>query len=268
MAKLIHLSDLHFGDPLLSWGLLRSQGQIFSKQSIGLVNHLANQHRHFDPKKKELLIENLVTIDWDIIVITGDLVHLGTKAEFKLARTMLEPLIQKGTVLLTAGNHDRYTPKTLGRIEDTFGDCYPFNQSSPCVFEGPNQWGLIELPMARPSGLWAKGKFSGQFEEYKQLIERRGKKPTLLYGHYPLYHPPGRSERFGHQLWNLENVRALTQLPGIKGYLHGHMHESWAFQPAGTDLWSINAGGSLKDGYWSLQLAEQGIFPSKQPLQF
>ena len=201
------------------------------------------------------------------MIISGDLVHLGTAAEFRLARKILEPLIQKGSVLLTAGNHDRYTPRALGLIEDSFGDCYPFNQAKPAVFSAPENWQVLELPMSRPSGFWAKGKMTADIEEYRSLILGCAGKPVLLYGHYPLFHPKDHREAFGHRLWQLKQVRTLTHLPGVKAYLHGHMHVNWAFQPEDNpELWEVNAGGTLRAGYWALELKEEDVCLSRHKL--
>jgi len=264
MPRIIHLSDLHFGDSLLTWEHLKSQGQVFSKQFIGWANHRLNPKRHFGETIKTKLVERLLHADWDLLIITGDLVHLGSDAEFDLARNNLELLIKKGPVLLTAGNHDRYTPQSLGRLEHFFGDCYPFDQPGPTIFQGPGDWGFLELPQSAPTLLGSKGKFSGEFEVYQELILSRQGKPTVLYGHYPLFHPTGQSEAFSHRLWGAGQVAQLAQLPGVKAYLHGHMHKSWAFQPPGSSLWSLNAGGSLKEGYWSLELEQNELTVVKQ----
>jgi len=261
MPRLIHLSDLHFGDILLNWGHLKAHGQRYSKQLLGLANHRFNASRTFNEEVKAKLIERLCQIEWDILVISGDLVHLGTDPEFKLARESLDPLIRKGKVLVTAGNHDRYTPATMGRIESHFADCYPFNEPEPVVTLGPGDWGFLELPLSAPSTLGAKGRFMGDLEVYRRLILERQGKPTILYGHYPLFYPQGISEGFGHRLWGQKEVIELTELPGVKAYLHGHMHQSWAIQPRGTGLWSINAGGSLTQGHWCLDLSSSDLSP-------
>lgn len=264
MAKLLHLSDLHFGDELLGWRWLAKEGGLFSKGSLGLWNHQWNSQRKFDPQRRESLLRGLVEQDWDLMVISGDLVHLGTKPEFKLARTLLEPLIQKGPVLLTAGNHDRYTPKAWGLIEEVFGDCFPFDRPWGTPFEGPEGWLLYELPLSRPSGFWAKGKLQQDWRDWLEVLSGAPERPKIVYGHYPLFYPPGAKESFGHKVWAQERLGRSLSERGVKAYLHGHLHQSWAFEPPGTGLWSVNAGGSLAQGYWSIALEHQSVFPSRQ----
>ncbi|MDT8446750.1 MAG: metallophosphoesterase [bacterium] len=277
MLQVLHLSDLHFGDGQLSLGLLQREGGLFNKRLLGFANRKFNRKRRFAEERKLALIEYCMDLDFDYLILSGDLTHLSTSAEFLEARAALEPLLSKvpGRVLLTAGNHDRYTRSATQEklLELHFGDCFPFidtEHQGPHFLIDPQGWMFLELPMSRPTGLHSKGKLAWNLQAYRDLLAAYPNHQKLLYGHYPLVYPGGQSEAFSHSLAGRKEVLQLLKQPGVRGYLHGHIHHSWAFQPfAETDFWSVNAGGSVKEGGYLISLSAEGlpwISPSKLEL--
>ena len=261
--KILHLSDLHFGANQAGLG---GAGP-FSKRLLGLSNLKLNPKRKPDPRVQEAIINQALALDWDYLILSGDLTHLGTKPEFDEARTRLEPLITKapGRLLLTAGNHDRYVLQSLGLLEKTFGDCFPFNQNRVGVphLITEEGWLIAELPMARPA--WgAKGQVQLEYNEVKEFF-LGANLPVLLYGHYPLVWPAGFREPFTHSLWAREQWAQLCELAPVAAYLHGHVHQNWAFEPPKGNYWAVNAGGSLWSGGYLLTLASNRCLPP-QPL--
>lgn len=237
MIRVLHLSDLHFGDDQLGLELLRREGGLWGKRLLGLANRKFNRKRQFSAERRWALLEQCLALDFDYLILTGDLTHLSTSAEFLEARAALEPLLDKarGRVLLTAGNHDRYTRPAAAEqlLELHFGDCFPFfqEQPGPHFLIDPEGWMFVELPMSAPTGLHSKGRVQGRVEEYLELFDAYKEHPKVLYGHYPLVHPQGVREAFTHSLGGRSAWERLLKAPGVLGYLHGHMHQSWAFQP-------------------------------------
>ena len=64
-------------------------------------------------------------MEWDHLVITGDLTQLSLEEEFELAHETLEPLLRRGEARVTIlpGNHDRYVadPETWAAYRARFG---------------------------------------------------------------------------------------------------------------------------------------------------
>ena len=95
----LHLTDLHFG--------LKGQDCLWPNLREPFFEDLADLHNRSGP--------------WDAVLFTGDLVQLGTSAQFKeMQAKFLDPLWAKldelgsgnASLLAIPGNHDLYRPKT------------------------------------------------------------------------------------------------------------------------------------------------------------
>lgn len=249
---LIHLSDLHFGEKSLSLGNVLSYSGLFSKRIIGYLNHRLFRKKKFDPETKERVIEKLLGMEWDYLVISGDLTILAMEEEFVEAREALEPILQKGKVLLTPGNHDYYCvdatrPDLLAKY---FGDCFPFDRKQEVNFLELNHRAILyEVNMAvpRPAFL-SHGKICGNPEKIAEHMKNHAVDRTkLVVGHYPVFLPEGVAESFHHALANRSRMQRFLIQNEVDLYLHGHMHQSWRFQPQKDNkLTCINSGGCCR----------------------
>ncbi len=260
---LIHISDIHFiNDQTLLRGLLEN-GRIFTKRHLGWLNYSLRRRRHFDPTLKTRLFDRLHEINWDYLVISGDLTTLSLNREFNKARKAITPLMQRGNVLLTAGNHDRYTKEnaTNDTIRSIFNDCWPYNQESKRddqvnIYELGDNAVLLELDMATPRIFYSsRGKIPCNLKSIKNILKKNYKnKIKIIIGHYPAFLPPNEHEGYLHEISKKKEFQQFLLTCEIDFYLHGHIHKSWIYKPdEEADLLCINSGGCCRyaEGEWA-----------------
>ncbi len=253
---LLHVSDLHFSsdsirirDLLNPWGML-------SKRSIGRLNYRLRRKNHFPKETRNRLIKRLESWYWDYLVISGDLTTLALEREFIEARDCLEPLIRKGTVILTAGNHDRYLPQVVkpDLIAKYFGDCFPFapdlvSSGNMRFLELGEKAVLFELDMSVPrSWISSRGKIRVSLKQYeKELSEKYTDRLKIAVGHYPVFLPANEHEGYFHSLEGKDEIGRFLFDNRVGVYLHGHIHKTWSFKPKDSQvLVCVNSGGCCR----------------------
>ena len=115
--RVVHLTDLHFHAPV---GAL----QLLGKRALGQANLVfRGRSAQFGGASRDAVVDDVLSLDPDLVVITGDLTALATDAEFAAAHAALAPLLATLPVAMVAGNHDRYTRGSArsGRMERHFG---------------------------------------------------------------------------------------------------------------------------------------------------
>ncbi|MCP4749363.1 MAG: metallophosphoesterase [Proteobacteria bacterium] len=253
---LFHVSDLHFSDDTLRFrDLTKTQG-MFSKQTVGWMNYRLRRRSQFRSEFRQRVIDQLKRSDWDYLVISGDLTSLSLDREFRQARNSLEPLIQKGRVIITPGNHDRYVPAALNPdlLAKHFGDCFPFSDGSAlqgdvrCLELGEKAV-LMEIDMSVPrSPISSRGRLGADWEKQAEILSKKYKEwLKIVVGHYPAFLPKNKYEGFLHSLAGKKKLQRFLVENRVDLYLHGHIHESWRFTPKRSPYpLSINSGGCIR----------------------
>ena len=112
-STIIHISDLHFHS------YPQTLSELNAKRILGATNLLIRRAREFPLKRAELMVKRIQNMEWDHLVISGDITQLSLEREFSLARETLDPLLIKSDrVTIIPGNHDRYIDLQKG--EDFF----------------------------------------------------------------------------------------------------------------------------------------------------
>jgi 3',5'-cyclic AMP phosphodiesterase CpdA len=244
---LIHVSDLHVHR------LPRHPGLYFSKRALGAANLVLRRGRRFPPARARALVAQLAALDWQHLLVTGDLTQLGTAAEFARARDLLAPLLARGprAVTVLPGNHDRYVPEPPGRgaFEAHFGE-YALSgalltrQLTECWWLAawdsavPAPWnsaaGRVAPETLAATSAWLAGLPAGA--------------RVIVANHYPVFFPPPHQYAAHHDLTNQEAVaRWLLEHP-VRLYLHGHIHHNWVHTVAGAHdpLTCVNSASSTQ----------------------
>ena len=250
-ATIIHISDLHF----------HSYPQKFSdcnaKRILGAANLLIRRAREFPIKRAKLLVEKILKMDWDHLVISGDITQLSLEREFSLAREILDPLLVKTErVTVIPGNHDRYVYQQHGTDLFTkyFGDI--FGTSELHVSKINQDWVLVGWDSAHPNDLrTAAGTVKNiTIQATEKLLQNFPDQTNfIVVNHYPLTFPEDWKFDRSHELYNLVPVRNwILQNPQIRLYLHGHIHLNWVHRlprDSAPELLLVNSAASCSKLY-------------------
>ena len=250
-ATIIHISDLHF----------HSYPQKFSefnaKRILGATNLLIRRAREFPLKRAKLLVEIIQKMEWDHLVISGDITQLSLEKEFSLAREILDPLLIKSErVTVIPGNHDRYINQHDGTDLFTkyFGEFFGKNEIH--VSEINQKWVLVGWDSAHPNDLrTAAGTVKNiTIQATEKLLQNFPDQTNfIVVNHYPLTFPEDWKFDRSHELYNLVPVRNwILQNPQIRLYLHGHIHLNWVHRlprDSAPELLLVNSAASCSKLY-------------------
>lgn len=230
---LAHLSDAHIG-PLPQ----PRRHELVGKRLTGYLNWTrARVHAH-DMSLLAALVADMKAQRPDHIAMTGDILNIGLKAEYPLARAWLETLGAPQEVSFVPGNHDAYVKRTLPDLAASFapwtkGDrgetTYPYLRLRGNV-------ALVGLSSGVPTPPFiASGRLGrGQCEAAAKLLAEAGRA-----GHVRvvmIHHPPQRGgAAFGRALTDAEDFEAVIRRVGAELILHGHNHRQMISHMEGPD---------------------------------
>ena len=250
-TTIIHISDLHFHS------YPQNLSEFNAKRILGATNLLIRRAREFPLKRAKLLVEIIQKMEWDHLVISGDITQLSLEKEFSLAREILDPLLIKSEwVTVIPGNHDRYINQHDGTDLFTkyFGEFFGKNEIH--VSEINQKWVLVGWDSAHPNDLrTAAGTVkSSTIKATEKLLHNFPDQTNfIVVNHYPLTFPEDWKFDRSHELYNLIPVRNwILQNSQIRIYLHGHIHLNWLHRlPRDSDpeLLLVNSAASCSKLY-------------------
>lgn len=241
---LIHISDLHVHR------LPRRPGDWLSKRGVGALNLLLRRAREHPIARARRMVEVLEAMEWNHLVITGDLTQLALDTEFERLHNLLSPLLARGPERITVlpGNHDRYVDDAAGRAAQArlfgayFGGAGDSGEGGATAAIGTKRltehwwlaaWdstrvtrafdatGLVRPETLRATEAWIAGLPPGA--------------RVIVANHYPVATPTEHPSPHLHDLVNREEVLAWLQSHPVTLYLHGHVHHNWTMTLPGLN---------------------------------
>ena len=250
-ATIIHISDLHFHS------YPQKLSEFNAKRILGATNLLIRRAREFPLKRAKLLVEIIQKMEWDHLVISGDITQLSLEKEFSLAREILDPLLIKSErVTVIPGNHDRYINQHDGTDLFTkyFGEFFGTNEVH--VSKINQKWVLFGWDSAHPNDLrTAAGTVKNiTIQATEKLLQNFPDQTNfIVVNHYPLTFPEDWKFDRSHELYNLVPVRNwILQNSQIRLYLHGHIHLNWSHRlprDSAPELLLVNSAASCSKLY-------------------
>ncbi|WP_342641227.1 metallophosphoesterase family protein [Rhodoligotrophos ferricapiens] len=224
----------HFSDPHLAPLKPPRLKDLATKRFYGYQSWM--RRRRFIHRREivDLMVEDIARAQVDHIAVTGDLVNISTRSEFKAATRWLETVGPPDKVTVVPGNHDAYVPvaweKGLGLWQPYFtgdmhvgkgtgDDPFPFVRTRRNI-------AIIGVSTAVPTPILVASGLVGpkqihRLGELLPLLKDRGFFRVILIHHPPL--PGMNSPRKA-----LEDARAFRDVierEGAELVLHGHNHE-------------------------------------------
>ena len=254
--RIAHATDIHwFMPPRLS--------DLTVRRAFGSFNlYVFGRRAQFDPVVQSALVAHILSLDPDLLVISGDLTAQALESEFNLAHATLRPALAAIPTFIVPGNHDVYTPGAARarRIEQTFAPW--MHQVGPISrYDHPDQpVTLLGLDPNRPTWFDASGVLpADQLDALAVALSEPALRERFvgLVLHYPVVDRHGELyDNADHGLRNagalVEVIRAAPKKPGF--VLHGHVHHGYRATLPGLHVPSFNCGSSgqawLPDKGW------------------
>ena len=271
--RILHFSDIHLGlglrrVPLSDWA---------GKRLAGGANILRGRGRRFShaAEKTRAMVRLKDELHADLVLCTGDLTALATKAEFLAAQEIFEPLLDTGRFIVIPGNHDLYTRRDVeqGRFARRFGRGLESDLPDLCT---DGAWPIVRLPAddvavlavnsARPN--MAPWKSSGrvpdeQIEGLRTALAdpRVAGRFVFLMTHYAPCRADGSPDSREHGLENLADLLDATEDIERGAFLCGHVHTAFRQRIAGFAGEVFCAGSSTlagREGFWLFESRAEG----------
>ncbi len=266
MTTIAHLTDIHLpNNPALSLG------EFSLKRFMGYMNWHRSRKRIHQFAVLELLQDDIKAQHVDHIVVSGDLVNLGLKAEFAAGAAWLSALGETADVSFVPGNHDYYGSGQAFMRGTAFT---PYMTSDEAGLKLGGDTGP-DLPFVRVIGgnVAVIGINSGMptplFKAYGEVTSRQlsalssildACREANLYRCVVVHHPPlpGLTRR-SRALRNDDVFSELLQKKGAELVLYGHNHRQQhrrletvdgVCHVVGTPSASVAPGGHYNPGHY------------------
>ncbi|WP_411822041.1 metallophosphoesterase family protein [Leptospira sp. 'Mane'] len=240
--KIVHISDLHFPTRVPFFSLK-------GKSIIGYLNYAIRRQKKYPPVLIETLIQTIKKLEYDVLVISGDLTNVSHPSEFPRAKEWLAPILDERTFIIP-GNHDRYKTESVQPVplfEKEFSQFLGEEVSQINYLRKKEIAGFTligwdsnrPLPVAKANGA-VKPEIVSETNAFVN-------KPYVLVCHHPLWNPKFQEESKGHKMINrMEVSELLKQKPPVL-YLHGHTHTNWIKRPGNkAPFYIVNSASSTR----------------------
>lgn len=216
------MSDAHIG-PLPR----PRRRELVGKRLTGYLNWTRGRSLVHDMGVLAALVTDMKAQHPGHIAMTGDILNIGLKAEYPLARAWLETLGAPHDVSFVPGNHDAYVRATMPDLAATFapwttGDngssSYPYLRVRGGVALIGLSSGVPTLPFIAAGRLGRR-----QCEACATLLSRCAREGLVRV--VMIHHPPYRGgARFGRALADADAFEAMIRRAGAELVIHGHNH--------------------------------------------
>lgn len=273
--RLIHLTDPH---------LSKLDGEKFlaltGKRRSGYLSWLKNRRKKYLPAVLDRLVDAVKAENADQILLTGDLIQIGLKAEIKQASEWLAALAPAGQLMLVPGNHDVYAKDSADAVYQAWSE-YLFSGdqagSAAVANEFPvlrrlGKLSLIGVSTACVTPIFmASGKLGDkQLARLAELLEQaaaEGQMVCLLIHHPPL---PGMT-KWRKALADADALETVLARHPPALVFHGHLHHNRESQWGDARIYCTAAASSIsdasyrvidiedRDDYWAFRMTLKSV---------
>jgi hypothetical protein len=229
-VRIVHISDLH-----ISEHLLRAPDRNFK---------LPHRYGH-DVQVFLALDMFLKNLEWDLLLITGDVSRIGNLESFEWIRNWLQNELHFGNIhvglnlaraedrrwFIIPGNHDRFN----GQL--TQGSLDLYHQEFPVVRSGSSttvQVGQETVNIHFFDSTTSKGGFAFGRIDHRNLIPKilSDNEIDIAMLHHHFLQPPKHPREISTELTNSSEVAAYMLNTGFDAIFFGHTHKSYIGWPS------------------------------------
>lgn len=288
LMRVIHISDPHLTD------LANVPGEkIRGKRLLGQLSWRRRRHRHLRANL-DALCAAFLQLTPELVIVTGDLVHIGLPEELAAAAQWLRELRASAQVLVTPGNHDLYGGDSWSACRSHWADYLHIapaaagegNDEPPWWMGFPSRLRFDDIHVyGLNSGLPTPVGFAaGELGEpqRRRLADLLAEAPASALNILALHHPPLPGVMGKRRA--LRDAGALQPLlGGMDMVLHGHGHWNRAYgcggarifatgsasvEDASFRLFDIHQAGDRFDVYMELRSKQGAQFKLAQAAEF
>lgn len=219
----------------------------------GYLNYFFRRKK-FHPKELiNVLFLKIQSLEYDLLIISGDLTNVSAENEFSEARKILSPVLDSRAFMIP-GNHDRYMESAILPV-DLFDKNFKefsgikITEDKYIRVKQINDFYIIGWDSNRPTGV---GIATGYVEPdvvtrtFKFLKENKIQK-YIIVCHHPIWKRPDKKESSYHKMDNREEIAAMLKSNPPIAYIHGHVHSNWIkFKSDDLPFHIINSASSSK----------------------
>ena len=255
--RLIHISDPHLTS-LAGF----SRKHFVGKRRLGYASwRWRRRYRHLGIWLDEICAA-AGALNPDVIVVTGDLVHLGLRAEIAAAADWLRALGPPESVFLVPGNHDLYHQDSWAAVEAYWGDYLHLASHGPdeaahwagfptCLsLDGVEIHGLNT---GLPTGAFmATGELGGG--QCARLAQRLSAAPADSLRIVALHHPPA-SGAVPERKALTDRHRLTPVLDRAHFVVHGHGHYNRSYVAGSLPVFATNSASKADAAFRRFDIA-------------
>ncbi len=229
--RIIHITDPH----LSSLKNVRVSG-LRGKRLLGYQSWYRKRRHQFRSETLHEVTQAIRHEPANLVIVSGDLVHIGLESELREARDWLESVGTPDEVLVTPGNHDCYHPESWPQVQRWY---QPYLGSATTedpaggypMLRRADDISIITACSAGPSAWWAASGALGRDQLQRvnnMLLEERDRLRIFVLHHPPL---PGMASA-RKSLKDATELQTILSRSGAEITLHGHLHRNQALEAA------------------------------------
>lgn len=240
MFTLAHLSDIHLAPlPPPRWT------DLIGKRLTGYINWRRKRRFIHDPATLATLIADLKSQAADHIAVTGDIVNIALRDEFRHGRDFLEAVGPARDVSFVPGNHDIYVADGA-RLAAQEWAAYMADDDGRTGFPYIRRRGPVAL-IGLSSGVPTAPFLATGWLGTRQMIALTDMLKTLrdenLFRVVMIHHPPLSQASRHKRLLDADVFMRVIAMQGAELILHGHDHVHMLNWLAGPDGGRVPAIG-------------------------
>ena len=265
--RFIHISDPHLTDLT---GV--PSKAIRGKRRLGHLSWRRRRHRHLRANL-DALCAAFSELRPDLILVTGDLVHIGLPEELAAAAEWLRDLRSSAQILVTPGNHDLYGRDSWSACRSRWGDYLhlPRNSAANADAGEPAWWAgfpshlrfddihVYGLNSGLPTPVgFAAGELGAP--QRRRLADLLAAAPAQALNLLALHHPPLPGVMGKRRA--LRDAAALQPLlGGVHLALHGHGHWNRSYGLGGVRIFATGSASTKHAPFrlFDIQRAAKGF---------